>query len=66
MCVYIYLRKFMNFFLNKKFDILTQLDFILIKCYISNYKNRYTTSNKVLLYHIGNYKQYRVITHNGK
>ena len=56
----------MNFFLNKKFDILTQLDFILIKCYISNYKIRYTTSNKVLLYHIGNYKQYHVITYNGK
>ena len=56
----------MNFFLNKKFDILTQLDLILIKCYISNYKNRYTTSNKVLLYNIGYYKQYHVITYNGK
>ena len=56
----------MNFFLNKKSDILIQLDFILIKFYISNYKNRYTTSNKVLLYHTENYKQYRVINYNGK
>ena len=56
----------MNFFLNKKSDILIQLDFILIKFYIFNYKNRYKTSNKVLLYHTGNYKQYRVINYNGK
>ena len=64
--IYISLRKFMDFFLNKKSDILIQLDFILIKFYIFNYKNRYKTSNKVLLYHTGNYKQYRVINYNGK
>ena len=44
---------------------LSLFDLVLIKCYISNYKNRYTTSNNVLLYHKGNYKQNHVYTYNG-
>ena len=42
------------------------LAIIWIKCYISNWKSRDASSNKLLLYSTGNYSQYPVIAYKGK
>ena len=52
----------------KIYDILIPLVWLSINRMLDFYlrKNRYVTNNKGLLYSLGNYSQYLVITYNGK
>ena len=58
----------MDFCLAKKhYDILIPLvSFSMTSMLDFSLKNRYSISNRVLLYSIGNYSQYFVITYDGK